>query len=145
VSTPKVPSFSPCANMNFYSENTNSEILNDSSTENSDDKSNFWVHSSIKLMEEKRYNVSESETIFCTRSTVQEINNFDEESSVDISSPRLLNSPSTIGNLKEINDKSVRRKHKQISKEELKLEKKRLKAEKLKKKTKKKLSNLTFL
>ncbi|XP_025200481.1 rho GTPase-activating protein 190 isoform X1 [Melanaphis sacchari] len=188
VATPKVPSFNISSNgcsMNFnslsgqlgtfYSEDPSNEIKNvnniptahhqpnsDSSTDNSDEKPNVWVHPSVRLMEKRslRYkrkqmvapqppvipsgalsnkechNITESETMYSTRSShMHDMSyNFDEESSLDVSSPRCLNSPSAIGNLKgKEDDKSIRRKEKQRVKEEIKLEKRRLKEEKLRK------------
>ncbi|XP_025422549.1 rho GTPase-activating protein 190 isoform X2 [Sipha flava] len=141
---------------------TQHQINSDSSTDNSDDKPNIWIPPSIRLMDKQslRYkrkqmvapqppvipsgalsskdshNITENETMFSTRSShMHEISyNFDEESSLDVSSPRCLNSPSTISNLKgKEDDKSIRRKEKQRVKEEVKLEKRRLKEEKLRK------------
>ncbi|VVC36948.1 Hypothetical protein CINCED_3A007446 [Cinara cedri] len=173
VPTPKVPSLNQSSNgsnMNFNS--LSGQLVpnnlppphhhnSDSSTDNSDDKTNVWVHPSIRQMEKRslRYKrkhmvipqppiipsgpmnnkdyhgVTENETMFFSRSShMQEMSySIGEESSIDLSSPIFLNSSSTISNLKGKDDKSIRRKEKQRIKDEVKLEKRRLKEEKVKK------------
>ncbi|XP_050529458.1 rho GTPase-activating protein 190 isoform X3 [Daktulosphaira vitifoliae] len=120
----------------------------DSSSDNSDEKPTVWAHPSARHLDKRslRYKtkqmcapippvISPGAIINTMSSHIQEINyNYDEESSLDISSPRCLNSPSVIGSLKgKDDDKSFRRKEKQRVKEEVKMEKRRLKEEKLRK------------
>ncbi|XP_050438253.1 rho GTPase-activating protein 190 isoform X3 [Adelges cooleyi] len=120
----------------------------DSSSDNSDDKNTMWVHPSVRQMEKRsqRYKAKQmcappppvippGAIINSMSPHVQDMGyNFDEESNLDVSLPRYLNSPSTLtGYRGKDDDKSFRRREKQRVKEEVKMEKRRIKEEKLRK------------